>query len=50
MNRYAWNLRYEEPLQIPGAFYSDDGPQGPLALPGDHTVRLTADGKSQTAP
>ena len=49
MNRYAWNLRYEEPLQIPGAFYSDDGPQGPLALPGDYTVRLTANGKSQTA-
>ena len=50
MNRYAWNLRYEEPTQIPGAFYSDDGPQGPLALPGDYTVRLTADGKSVTAP
>ena len=50
MNRYAWNLRYEEPTQIPGAFYSDDGPQGPLALPGDYTVRLTADGRSVTTP
>ena len=50
MNRYAWNLRCEEPVQIPGAFYSDDGPQGPLAQPGDYSVRLTADGKSVTAP
>jgi photosystem II stability/assembly factor-like uncharacterized protein len=50
LNRYAWNLRYEEPVQIPGAFYSDDGPEGPLALPGDYTVRLSADGKSLTSP
>ena len=50
MNRYAWNLRYEDPVQIPGSFYSDDGPVGPLALPGDYSVRLTAEGKSVTAP
>lgn len=50
MNRHAWNLRHEEPVQIPGAFYSGNGPEGPLALPGDYTVRLTADGKSQSAP
>ncbi len=21
MNRFAWDLRYDEPIQIPGAFY-----------------------------
>src|ERR1700726_2681779 len=50
MNRFAWDLRYNDPIQIPGAFYSGDGPRGPLALPGDYQVKLTAAGKSQTAP
>src|SRR5437870_2883035 len=50
MNRFAWDLRYDDPIQIPGAFYSSTGPKGPLALPGDYQVKLTVDGKSQTAP
>ena len=50
MNRYAWNLRWEPPVKIPGAFYSDQGPQGPIAMPGQYTVRLTAGGQSQTQP
>jgi photosystem II stability/assembly factor-like uncharacterized protein len=50
MNRFAWDLRYDDPVQIPGAFYSDEGPKGPLALPGDYQVKLTVGGKSQTAP
>jgi len=50
MNRFAWDLRYDDPVQIPGAFYSGTGPKGPLALPGDYQVRLTVGGKSQTAP
>jgi photosystem II stability/assembly factor-like uncharacterized protein len=48
MNRYVWNLRYQDPVQIPGAFYSDDGPRGPLVSPGDYQVRLTVAGQSQT--
>jgi hypothetical protein len=43
-------LRYNDPVQIPGAFYSGTGPKGPLALPGDYQVKLSAGGKSQTAP
>jgi seryl-tRNA synthetase len=35
---------------VPGAFYTGDGPRGPLALPGEYQVKLTAAGKSQTAP
>jgi hypothetical protein len=50
MNRFAWDLRYEDPIQIPGAFYSGDGPVGPLVLPGDYQVKLTVAGKSQTTP
>jgi photosystem II stability/assembly factor-like uncharacterized protein len=50
MNRFAWDLRYEDPVQTPGAFYLGDGPRGPLALPGDYQVKLTVAGKTQTAP
>ena len=50
MNRFAWDLRYDDPIQIPGAFYSGTGPKGPLALPGDYQIKLTVGGKSQTAP
>jgi photosystem II stability/assembly factor-like uncharacterized protein len=50
MNRFAWDLRHDDPIQIPGAFYSGVGPRGPLAPPGDYQVKLTAGGKSQTAP
>jgi photosystem II stability/assembly factor-like uncharacterized protein len=51
MNRFAWNLRYDSPPPIlPVAFYEGLGPQGPIALPGKYTVKLTANGESQTAP
>jgi photosystem II stability/assembly factor-like uncharacterized protein len=50
MNRFVWDLRWSEPTQIPGAFYQGLPPWGPLALPGSYTVKLTVDGKSQTAP
>jgi photosystem II stability/assembly factor-like uncharacterized protein len=50
MNRFAWDLRYDDPVQIPGAFYTGSGPKGPLALPGDYQVKITVGGKSQTAP
>jgi photosystem II stability/assembly factor-like uncharacterized protein len=26
MNRFVWDLRVENPVQIPGAFYADEGP------------------------
>ena len=50
MNRYAWNLRWEPPVKIPGAFYSGIGPQGPLAQPGQYTVKITAGNQSQSQP
>jgi hypothetical protein len=48
MNRYAWNLRWEPPVKIPGAFYSGNGPEGPLVLPGKYTVKLSAGSQSQS--
>lgn len=50
MNRYAWNLRLETPVKIPGAFYTGPGPRGPLAVPGTYTVKLTVGGHSQSQP
>jgi photosystem II stability/assembly factor-like uncharacterized protein len=50
MNRFPWNLRYESPTEIPGAFYEGNGPEGPVVLPGTYTLKLTVAGKSQTVP
>ena len=50
MNRCIWNLRYDDPAQIPGAFYAGEAPRGPIAMPGHYTVKLTVAGKSETAP
>jgi photosystem II stability/assembly factor-like uncharacterized protein len=50
MNRFAWDLHYDDPIQTPGAFYAGEGPRGALALPGDYQVKMTVAGKTQTAP
>src|SRR5215469_8445567 len=49
MNRFPWNLRLESPTEIPEAFYAGNGPEGPIALPGTYTLKLTADGKTRLA-
>jgi photosystem II stability/assembly factor-like uncharacterized protein len=52
LNRFVWNLRYDEANRVPGYFLWEynDGAKGPLALPGNYQVRLTVNGKSATAP
>jgi photosystem II stability/assembly factor-like uncharacterized protein len=50
MNRYAWDLRYEPPVKIPNSFYADNGPIGPLVMPGMYQVKLIANGKIITQP
>ena len=50
MNRLVWDLRMNDPAQIPGAFYSGPTPRGPLVPPGHYTVKLAVDGVTQTAP
>jgi hypothetical protein len=52
LNRFVWDLRYEEAARVPGYYLFEygNGGRGPFALPGKYQVRLTVDGKSQTAP
>ena len=56
-HRWVWDLHYATPLathySYPISAVPHDTPrvpQGPRALPGQYTVRLTVDGKSYTAP
>ena len=46
-NRFVWDLRYDDPVQIPGAFYEDLAPRGPVVLPGKYTVKLSVDGRTR---
>ncbi len=52
MNRFVWDLRYDDPAQIadPQAFYAGLPPRGPIALPGSYTLKLTVNGKTMTQP
>ncbi|HKC87123.1 MAG TPA: glycoside hydrolase, partial [Blastocatellia bacterium] len=57
MQRWVWNLRYPPPEGFPRTFpisaiYRDtpSQPEGPLASPGEYTVKLTAGGKQFTQP
>ena len=55
MHRFAWDLRYERPAGVRQGYpisaidrYTPAEPRGPIALPGDYTVRLTVDGRTHT--
>ena len=57
MHRWVWDLHYPTPdstrHEYPIAAIPGDTPRyplGPTALPGTYTARLTADGKTHTAP
>jgi photosystem II stability/assembly factor-like uncharacterized protein len=52
LNRFVWDLRYEEAHRVPGYYLwaYDNGALGPVAAPGQYQVRLTAGGASQVAP
>ncbi len=41
MNRFVWNMRYPDPVKVPGDPTTERGLAGPLAQPGNYTVRLT---------
>ena len=49
MNRFPWDLRYDPPAELPGAFYPGLPPRGPVVAPGTYTLRLAVDGKTATA-
>ena len=52
LNRFLWDLRYEGASSVPDYYLYEykSGARGPLAVPGQYQVRLTVEGKSQTAP
>jgi photosystem II stability/assembly factor-like uncharacterized protein len=56
-HRFIWDLRYPPVGKGKGGGYSmaaiyknTPGPQGPMVVPGQYTVKLTVDGKSQVQP
>jgi photosystem II stability/assembly factor-like uncharacterized protein len=49
MNRFVWDLRFDDPVQIPGAFYAGVPPRGPIVLPDAYTLRLGYGGETRTA-
>ncbi len=51
LHRAEWDLRWEGAKRIYGAKIDFGDPaEGPRAVPGPYTVRLTVDGKPQTTP
>jgi len=49
MNRVVWDLRYDDPVQIPGAFYQGEAPRGPIIPPGQYQLRLKLGDQTRTA-
>ncbi len=51
LNRFVWDLRYEEAHRVPGYYLWEygRGAEGPVAVPGQYQVRLTVGGQTQTA-
>jgi photosystem II stability/assembly factor-like uncharacterized protein len=52
LNRFVWDLHYDEANRVPGYYLWEygEGAKGPLAVPGNYQVRLTANGKTASAP
>ncbi|MBA4071137.1 MAG: glycosyl hydrolase [Gemmatimonas sp.] len=48
LNQFNWNLRYPDATRFDGMILWAAGVTGPLALPGTYTVKLTANGESQS--
>lgn len=50
MNRFTWDLRYDPAANVPGAPIWSGSVAGPVAVPGTYQLKLTAGGKTLTAP
>jgi len=51
LNRFVWDLRYDEAHHVPGYYLWEYGPgaRGPVAVPGRYQVRISVGGQTQTA-
>ena len=50
LNRFVWDMRYPDPSSFPGMIYWAGSTRGPVAVPGNYTVKITVDGKISTQP
>jgi hypothetical protein len=48
LNSFAWNLRYPEAATFQNLIMWAAGTQGPVAVPGTYSVRMTVNGQTQT--
>jgi photosystem II stability/assembly factor-like uncharacterized protein len=48
LNRFVWDLRYEEASRFPGLIMWGGSTMGPRAIPGTYQVKLRVDGKTMT--
>jgi photosystem II stability/assembly factor-like uncharacterized protein len=50
LNRFVWDMRHPDSTSFPGMIYWAASSRGPIAVPGNYSVRLTAGGKTLTQP
>ncbi len=50
LNRFLWDFRSSRPTLIPKAVFNEGTASPPQVAPGDYEIRLTAFGKTVTAP
>ena len=50
LNRFVWDMRYPDSTSFPGMIYWAANSRGPIAVPGDYTVKLTVDTKVFSQP
>ena len=48
LNRFVWDLRYPEASGFKNLIMWAGGTRGPLAVPGEYSVRMTVNGQTQT--
>ena len=48
LNKFVWNLRYNDATGFPGLLMWDGSLRGPMAIPGEYKVELLVDGKTVT--
>jgi photosystem II stability/assembly factor-like uncharacterized protein len=50
MNRFTWDMRYPDATVFPHMILWSGNTRGPVAIPGNYTVKLTVNGKTETQP
>jgi photosystem II stability/assembly factor-like uncharacterized protein len=48
INRFVWDMRYEDAIKFPGIILWAASLRGPLIVPGTYTAQLTVDGRTET--